>query len=102
MTPALWALSALAAIGVALVGYALLPDRPVRAPRSDHQPVHAAWRMDSATERSGPQVAGSPGEWPWEQAPARFMYDRNGLLVDTLGRPLEWMAAELRRIDAGQ
>jgi hypothetical protein len=99
MTPELWALSILAAAGVFILGWGLLPDRRSTAPRTDHQPVHAAWRMDSATERLGPRLPGPVADWPWGQPPARFMYDRLGRLTDTLGKPLEWMAAELKRID---
>lgn len=99
VNPELWALSAILGIGVLMIGYAALPDRTPTARRHpEHQPVHAAWRMDSATENLGAQVPGPVSEWPWGQQPARFMYDRRGQLTDTLGDPLGWMAAERQRI----
>lgn len=99
MTWELWALSVVLAVAVLLVGYALLPDRPVTAPRSDHQPEHAQWRMDSPTWRLGAQLPGPVTEWPWGQAPARFMYDWHGNLVGPIPEPLAWMREQLLQVD---
>lgn len=50
MTPELWALEALAAVGLALIAYALWPASAPRAePHPDHQPAHAEWTMHSPT-----------------------------------------------------
>lgn len=50
MTPELWALEALLALGTGLIAYALWPESPPRAGRHPgRQPAHAQWTMHSPT-----------------------------------------------------
>jgi hypothetical protein len=99
VTPELWALSVLAAAGVFLIGYALIPDKPVRAVRSDHLPEHSIWAMNSPTQHLGAAARGKVEEWPWGQPASRFMYDYRGHLIGPLADPLEWMQSQLDLID---
>jgi len=51
VTPELWALEGVAAVGLALIAYALWPESAPRAePHPGYRPEHAEWTMHSPTQ----------------------------------------------------